>query len=284
MLANGFNLETIKALTEAMGGKVELGDGGDDMGGVGADNPPPAHSQAIGVETKFNVEPPVITSASSTVASLHSGITSITSLQHPIPKKLLAGVEPIMSTTSLPPGVLSSVQDTKPFQHELQTHRRQVIFTSKEECMLLDDVKDPLLTQPGGLSHQLHGKIVTFNGQHHLITTSNKPMPSLRRISETQNVMTPLGTLDLRVGKRGDDSISHQYLVNSSHLAPDNTVLKVLDQSALVKGKRGSSEAPGGGPPKVKRQRLKDENGNGTYMNRKTTSLGALGQALHGKS
>ena len=58
--------------------------------------------------------------------------------------------------------------------------------------------------------------------------------------------------------------------------------VKVLDQSDLLKGKRGSGDGSQG-PPKVKRQRIKDENGNGTYLNRKTTSLGALGQALHGK-
>ena len=56
----------------------------------------------------------------------------------------------------------------------------------------------------------------------------------------------------------------------------------MLDQSDLLKGKRGSGDGSQG-PPKVKRQRIKDENGNGTYLNRKTTSLGALGQALHGK-
>ena len=41
--------------------------------------------------------------------------------------------------------------------------------------------------------------------------------------------------------------------------------------------------AGGGGVTKVRRPRPRDENGNGTpYVHRKTTSLGALGQALHG--
>ena len=41
--------------------------------------------------------------------------------------------------------------------------------------------------------------------------------------------------------------------------------------------------AGGGGVAKVRRPRPRDENGNGTpYVHRKTTSLGALGQALHG--
>merc|ERR1719509_401404 len=101
--------------------------------------------------------------------------------------------------------------------------------------MLLDDVKDPLLTQQG-LSQQLHGKIVSINGQHHLITTSNKPMPNLRRITDSQNLVTPLGTLDLRVGKR-EDTFGHHFL-STANLMPDSSVLKVLGQSDLMKCKR----------------------------------------------
>ena len=54
----------------------------------------------------------------------------------------------------------------------------------------------------------------------------------------------------------------------------------------MIERKRVSDGGQGGGggsPPKVKRPRLKDENGNGTYLNRKSSSLGALGQALHGE-
>ena len=40
--------------------------------------------------------------------------------------------------------------------------------------------------------------------------------------------MTPLGTLDLRVGKREDNNTISQYVVNPVHLNSDNSVLKVI--------------------------------------------------------
>ena len=42
--------------------------------------------------------------------------------------------------------------------------------------------------------------------------------------------MTPLGTLDLRVGKREDNNTISQYVVNPVHLNSDNSVLKVILQ------------------------------------------------------
>ena len=77
----------------------------------------------------------------------------------------MSGVEPIMNTTSLPPGVLASVGKIEPglqplhqpvhslhqsihhpahsVHHPLQqSEQRFIRFTdAKEECMLLDDVK-----------------------------------------------------------------------------------------------------------------------------------------------
>ena len=40
--------------------------------------------------------------------------------------------------------------------------------------------------------------------------------------------MTPLGTLDLRVGKREDNNTISQYVVNPVHLNSDSSVLKVI--------------------------------------------------------
>ena len=86
MLANGFNMETIKALSEAIGvgtasSTEELAD----------DNSVQQQPQPVSLpQQSIQLLPPP--SSSSSVSSLHSGITSITSLQHPIPKKLLAGI------------------------------------------------------------------------------------------------------------------------------------------------------------------------------------------------
>merc|ERR1719285_470853 len=300
MLANGFNLDTIKAMSEAVSGGVQMSEPAPAVTPSAAQPPSPRGRGA----------------ASPTAAS-------ITSLQHPIPKKLLAGIEPIM-TAALPSGVLPPpISKSSPV---LLDNKHQVFLQvpKQEETILLNDIKDPLLIgqqelclqQPttsttttslqspnnsslssqqvqqllnsgvmGGNQYidsggsdsnsQLAGKIITINGQHHLITTS-KPLPQLKRIAQSQNVVTtPLGTLDLSLPKKQD--LLTQY-VNPTTLVQQHGVLKVLDQSELMKGKRGGD----GTTPKIKRQRLKDENGNGTYINRKTTSLGALGQALHG--
>ncbi len=88
--------------------------------------------------------------------------------------------------------------------------------------------------------------------------------------------VTPLGTLDLSLPKKVDSNCLDQF-VNPSALVSENTVLKVLDESDYLKVKRNSVA-------KIRRPRMRDENGNGSpYIHRKTTSLGALGQALHGK-
>ena len=90
MLANGFNMETIKALSEAIGvGTASSTEELTDDNSV-QQQPQPLPQPVSLPQQPIQLLPPP--SSSSSVSSLHSGITSITSLQHPIPKKLLAGI------------------------------------------------------------------------------------------------------------------------------------------------------------------------------------------------
>ncbi len=97
MLANGFNMETIKALSEAIGvgtasNAEELAEDNSAQQQQQQHQAPPPQPVPQPVSLPQQpiqfMSPP---SSRSSVSSLHSGITSISSLQHPIPKKLLAG-------------------------------------------------------------------------------------------------------------------------------------------------------------------------------------------------
>jgi len=233
MLANGMNMETIKAVTDAASGGLNL-------------------------QTVLPNSTPQPTQ-------------SITSLQHPIPKRFLTGVQPVMS--SAPRSVIDAANETQ----------RSVILDQKEDYLILDDIKDPMLTAENGMKHHQTHRIVNIKGTQHIITTS-KPIPDLRKINSmniqslmnTPMNMTPLGTLDLSMPKKEPGFYAQKQaldqFVNPSALVSEHTVLKVLDQS-----KQRNNVT------KIRRPRMRDENGNGSpYIHRKTTSLGALGQALHG--
>jgi len=134
-----------------------------------------------------------------------------------------------------------------------------------------------MLTADNGVLKQQFSRIININGTQHLITTS-KPIPDLRKISSQIDglTMTSMGTLDLSMPKKVVQENVDQY-VNPSALVSANTVLKVLDETDYLKVKQARSVN------KIRRPRMRDENGNGSpYIHRKTTSLGALGQALHG--
>jgi len=247
MLANGMNMETIKAVTDAATGGL-------------------------------NLQTVIPTTTSSTTTN------SITSLQHPIPKKQLTGIQPLVSTA--PRTIVESAAPITQQVNKTMETQRSVILHPKDDYLVLDDIKDPMLTSMGGVNNkQQMSRIININGTQHLIT-SPKPIPELRKINNVQNLLTnglnvtPLGTLDLSLPKKVEPGTLEDF-VNPSVLVTENTVLKALDQSDPLKLKRN---AGGGAITKQRRPRMRDENGNGgsPYIHRKTTSLGALGQALHG--
>ena len=163
------------------------------------------------------------------------------------------------------------------------------------------------------VSHATH-RIIEINGTNHIITNT-RTIPDLRRttfypsqISPNLNIqkpqevqfqvsnlinnglshslpMTPLGTLDLSLPKKPDPSVLEQY-VNPAALESENSLLKALSThefgNIITKDPMTGKVIHTNGQ-KVRRPKARDENGNGTpYIHWKTTSLGALGQALHG--
>jgi len=251
--------------------------------------------------------------------------SAIKSLQHPIPRKDLADVKPLM-TSQVPRTVMDSVlTDSKPFMQPPRTiiesatpvteHSQSVILEPKDNFLVLDELERDPMIEPMDLpvSHATH-RIIEINGTNHIITNT-RTIPDLRRttfypsqlspnlnIQKHQEVqfqvsnlmhnglshslpMTPLGTLDLSLPKKPDPSVLEQY-VNPAALVSENSVLKALSKpefgNIITKDPITGKVIRTNGQ-KVRRPKARDENGNGTpYIHRKTTSLGALGQALHG--
>lgn len=264
MLANGMTIETIRAVTDAATGGLNL-------------------QTVVPVSSQQQQQQQPATSISNSINSLlpHAPL-SIAALQHPIPKKLLTGVQPL--TAQAPRTIIESAVPIGSTSIKTE-HARSVILDPKDDALVLDDLKDPMMggTTNSSLRHhqqqqQLTSQIISINGTQHIITSS-KPLPDLKRLNthhvETVNSslhMTPLGTLDLSLPKKPDPSLLEQY-VDPNALVSENTVLKVLDDSDFLKRKAQFN--------KIRRPKTRDENGNG-FVVRKTTSLGALGQALHG--
>lgn len=279
MLAHGMNLETIKAVT---------------------DN---------------------VVNLQSDVAQQQQGdlSLSIKSLQYPIPRRDLIDVKPLFTNqaprtvvdsvlTDSKQGLRSIVEGSLPVTTE---HSRSVILDAKDNFLVLDELegqgvhgRDPMiepleLSQLGQATH----KIININGTNHIVANS-RTIPDLKRtylpsnqlkdqngqdmqfnVSNLSNLslpMTPLGTLDLSLPKKPDPSIMEQY-VNPAALVSENSVLKALSGQQLLGTKDSIAGKLLRPPGKVRKPKARDENGNGTpYIHRKTTSLGALGQALHG--
>jgi len=286
MLAHGMNLETIKAVTEN------------------------AITTDIATHTTDSTIPPI----------------SIKSLQHPIPRKDLTDVKPLM-TSQVPRTVMESVlTDAKPYMQPPRTiiesatpvteHSRSVILDPKDNFLVLPDEldRDPMIEPMDLPVSQATHRIININGVNHIVTNT-KTIPDLRRtnffpsqlspnlnIQKPQDVqfqvsnlmqnglsnslpMTPLGTLDLSLPKKPDPTVLEQY-VNPNALVSENSVLKALSKPEfghlLAKDQLAGKIIRTNGQ-KVRRPKARDENGNGApYIHRKTTSLGALGQALHG--
>ena len=224
---------------------------------------------------------------------------NIKNLQHPIPQKDLGDVKPLMTTASIPRTVMETVQRDS-------ENGRSVILDQKDNFLVLDDLDKDGLINNIELPVSMAGggaKIININGTQHIITNSARAAPRMTTqfipgvqktaasqeqfILPTSLPITPLGTLDLSLPKKPDPSVLEQY-VNPGALVSENTVLKALakpDSGNIVTKDHLTGKVisrTGGG--KVRRVRPKgDENGNGApYVHRKTTSLGALGQALHG--
>jgi len=261
MLAHGMNLETIKAVTDNVINLQVLGQSSPDLN--------------LGIK----------------------------SLQYPIPKKELIDVKPLFSNMA-PRGVVDGaiMKQEQEQEHTPTTeHSRSVILDAKDNFLVLDELdnggtRDPMI-EPLELGLGNH-RIVSINGTNHIVTSPpGKHLPDLKRAYfRDQNgqemqfnlsslppmtlPMTPLGTLDLSLPKKPDPMQSMDQYVNPSALVSENSVLKALQGQGLA-GKGGVVRAAGG---KIKKPKTRDENGNGTpYIHRKTTSLGALGQALHGQ-
>lgn len=286
MLAHGMNLETIKAVTEN------------------------AISPEQTIQTTDSTIPPI----------------SIKSLQHPIPRKDLTDVKPLM-TSQVPRTLIEGVlTDTKPYLQQPRTivesatpvteHSRSVILDPKDNFLVLPDEldRDPMIEPIDLPVSQAAHRIININGVNHIVTNT-KTIPDLRRtnilpsqlspnlnIQKPQEVqfqvsnlmqnglstslpMTPLGTLDLSLPKKPDPTVLEQY-VNPSALVSENTVLKALSKPEfgnLISKDSLTNKIIRTNGQKIRRPKPRDENGNGTpYIHRKTTSLGALGQALHG--
>ena len=282
MLAHGMNLETIKAVT---------------------DN---AITTDIATHTTDTIPP-----------------TSIKSLQHPIPRKDLTDVKPLLT---VPRTVMESVlTDAKPYMQPPRTiiesatpvteHSRSVILDPKDNFLVLDELeRDPMIEPMDLPVSQATHRIININGTNHIVTNT-RTIPDLKRttffpsqlspnlnIQKPQEVqfqvsnlmqnglssslpMTPLGTLDLSLPKKPDPSVLEQY-VNPNALVSENSVLKALAKpefANMISKDPMTGKVIRTNGQKVRRPKARDENGNGTpYIHRKTTSLGALGQALHG--
>ena len=226
---------------------------------------------------------------------------SIKSLQHPIPQKDLTNVKPLMTTSQIPRTLMETVlPDSKTSVTLAPEHSRSVILDPKDNFLVLDDLdRDPMIEPLDLPVSQATHRIININGTNHIITTTprlvssprslniNKPEVqfSVSSLSNAQLPMTPLGTLDLSLPKKPDPSVLEQF-VNPGALVSESSVLKALskpDSGNILTKDHLTGKIIRTTGQKVRRAKARDENGNGTpYIHRKTTSLGALGQALHG--
>merc|ERR1712156_898040 len=159
--------------------------------------------------------------------------------------------------------------------------------------LVLDDLERDPMIEPLDLPavSQATHRIININGTNHIITTTPRSLPlsrtqfSVSSLANTQLPITPLGTLDLSLPKKPDPSVLEQF-VNPGALVSESSVLKALskpDSGNILTKDHLTGKIIRTTGQKVRRAKARDENGNGTpYIHRKTTSLGALGQALHG--
>ena len=242
-----------------------------------------------------------VTEAHGLVADDNDNAAPIKSLQHPIPQKELIDVKPLLTSSSIPRTIMDNVMTTSIAGTE---HSRSVILGPKDNFLVLDELaRDPMieplelpasLAQPGS-TH----KIININGTNHIITSSpGRPQPRITSqfipgVHKQEqfipagllNNITPLGTLDLSLPKKPDPTVLEQF-VNPGALVSETSVLKALakpESGNIVTKDHITGKIIRTNGQKVRRPKARDENGNGTpYIHRKTTSLGALGQALHG--
>lgn len=268
MQAHGINQDTIKAVSEAQGGGL--------------------------VYVTDQATPPK---------------SSINQLQHPIPQKELGDVKPLMTSSTIPRSIMENVLTDARVQNPGMENSRSVILDPKENFLVLDDLqRDPMIEplEPGLAG--AGARIITINGQQHLVTspgdTGGRPLPRItsqflpgeQRIFTTTGLTQPkqepglashqLPILDLSLPKKPDPSVL-EHCFNPGVLVPEASVLKALTKqesgNIVTKDHLTGKIIRTGGGGKMKRPKARDENGNGTpYVHRKTTSLGALGQALHG--
>lgn len=218
---------------------------------------------------------------------------SIKSLQHPIPQKDLTDVKPLMTTSQIPRTLMETVlPDSKSSVSLASEHSRSVILDPKDNFLVLDDLdRDPMIEPLDLPVSQATHRIININGTNHIITTTPRSHPlsrtqfSVSSLGSTQLPMTSLGTLDLSLPKKPDPSVLEQF-VNPGALVSESSVLKALskpDSGNILTKDHLTGKIIRTTGQKVRRAKARDENGNGTpYIHRKTTSLGALGQALHG--
>jgi len=269
----------------------------------------------------------ITTEADVTAGESNTSPISIKSLQHPIPRKDLTDVKPLM-TSQVPRTIMESVlTDVKPLVQPPRTivesatpvteHSRSVILDPKDNFLVLSDEpdRDPMIEAIHLPVSQGTHRIINIDGVNHIVTNT-KTVPDLRRtnffpsqlspnlnVQKPQDVqfqvsnlmqnglstslpMTPLGTLDLSLPKKPDPTMLEQY-VNPNALVSENSVLKALSKpefgNIISKDQLTGKTIIRTNGQKVRRPKARDENGNGApYIHRKTTSLGALGQALHG--
>ena len=238
------------------------------------------------------------------------GTSPIKSLQHPIPQKDLGDVKPLSIPRSVMETVMTEVRSGSNMSNIAES-TRSVILDPKENFLVLDDLdRENLMDNldlPVSQSQPTH-KIININGTNHIVTTSrplpritSQFLPGVQTVQKqetplnvsglinsslaTQLPITPLGTLDLSLPKKPDPSVLEQY-VNPGALVPETTVLKALikpESGNIITKDHLTGKIIRTQGQKMRKPRIKDENGNGTpYVHRKTTSLGALGQALHG--
>ena len=244
-----------------------------------------------------------VSEAHGLVADDNDNAAPIKSLQHPIPQKELIDVKPLLTSSSIPRTIMDNVLTTSTAGVSTE-HSRSVILDPKDNFLVLDDLgRDPMIEPlelpaslaQAGASH----KIININGTNHIITSSPaRPQPRITSqfIPGVQkqeqfipaallNNITPLGTLDLSLPKKPDPTVLDQF-VNPGALVSETSVLKALakpESGNIVTKDHITGKIIRTNGQKIRRPKTRDENGNGTpYIHRKTTSLGALGQALHG--
>jgi len=305
MLAHGMNQETIKALTDNV-----------NLGGIQTVLDPATSTQHQQQEQILpntmsikNLQHPI------PKKDLHDVKPLFATSQAPrtVMESVLHDSKPIMTMSGNSmqmSGLRSIVESPMP----VTEHCRSVILDAKDNYLVLEqDPAGSSLINSVELGHQLGDhhqqpthRIININGQQTLVPadlqtkrllgqqviSSNSGLVSahLGGVNKQDNVhlylqgqhpttslpMTPLGTLDLSLPKKPDSSVLNQ-LVNPAALVSENSVLKALS-NPLAGGKVIRTNGQ-----KIRKPKARDENGNGTpYIHRKTTSLGALGQALHG--